>query len=642
MHRVARALSTQVESLNLRSASRAVPQPGHFDARPWIHRDSGVAPEPYLQAAERVLAGRYDFFALRDVQLGSPPAWNRDPKTGVDAPASVGKWLDYRRPELVGNIKYLWELNRHLHLVPLAQAYALSGESRYFEGLRAHLESWFDACPCGIGPNWSSALEAGIRLINWSISWQLLGGDTAPVFQSEDGARLRARWLASVYEHARFINGYYSLYSSANNHLIGEAAGVFVAALTWPAWPELRGPWCDSALEILEREALLQNAPDGVNREQAVSYQQFVFDFLLYAWLAAIPNGRRFSGEFELRLKAMLIYIGSIMDAGGNVPLAGDSDDALVAMLSQESNFSPWRSLLASGALLFQSPGFKRKAVTLDDKTRWLLGKEADRAFKVLPDAASDPALPRRSFPDGGVYVLGCDFDSAREIRVVADAGPLEYRSIAAHGHADALSFTLSIGGLPILIDPGTYAYHGPALWRDYFRGTAAHNTLRVDGLDQSEPGGNFMWLRKARSHSRLWLSGAEGDTFEAWHDGYRRLPDPVTHSRRITLDARRRRIEIRDRVTMTGEHLIELFFHCDKDCRVRPIEGGFVITRDATEVRLLLPHMSEARIEWHQGGLSPMAGWQSDRFDEKHATATLIWRARVNGETLLRTEIMC
>ena len=143
------------------------------------------------------------------------------------------------------------------------------------------------------------------------------------------------------------------------------------------------------------------------------------------------------------------------------------------------------------------------KAGALDDKTRWLLGDGADADFAALPTTGA--RLPvRPAFPAGGYHILGCDFETGNEIRVVVDAGPLGYQTIAAHGHADALSFTLSVGGLEFLIDPGTYAYHTQRPWRDYFRGTGAHNTVRVDGLDQSRSGGNFMWLKKANAGCAL------------------------------------------------------------------------------------------------------------------------------------------
>src|SRR5205814_920478 len=119
--------------------------------RPWVHAAAKVDATRYLAAADCVAAGKLDLFALQDVGLDSPPRWNRDPKTGVEAPLKFGKLLDYRNTRLVGDIKYLWELNRHLHLVTLAQAYALSRDVRYFHVIWQHLESWFAACPYRMG-----------------------------------------------------------------------------------------------------------------------------------------------------------------------------------------------------------------------------------------------------------------------------------------------------------------------------------------------------------------------------------------------------------------------------------------------------------------------------------------------------------
>src|SRR5581483_11779474 len=136
----------------------------------WVHHDPGVDPAPYLAAADEITHGRISVFALREVDLGVPPRWNRDPKTGIEAPLVYGKLLDYRNPDLVGDIKYLWEPNRHHELVTLAQAYALSRKRRYYDALVEQLESWFIACPYALGPNWASALEAGIRLANWAAA----------------------------------------------------------------------------------------------------------------------------------------------------------------------------------------------------------------------------------------------------------------------------------------------------------------------------------------------------------------------------------------------------------------------------------------------------------------------------------------
>jgi hypothetical protein len=640
-HRLARAAGIRVEDAALRLGflDRKIPTADlSAGTRPWIHRDPPVERAPYLAAAERILRERLDIFAMHGVDLGSPPRWNRDPKTGIEAPLVLGKTIDYRDPDLVGDCKYLWEPNRHLHLVTLAQAYALSGERRYLEAIQHQLETWFIACPYRYGANWASALEPAIRLLNWSLAWQLIGGAGSPAFAGEQGARFRGQWLASVYQHAQFVRGYYSRHSSANNHLIGEAAGVFVAGLAWPHWPAAER-WVSEAKAILEREVLLQNGPDGVNREQSSSYHQYEFDLLLLCLLAGKVNGQWFSAAFESRIEAMLDFLASIMDAGGNVPMFGDSDDGMAVRLSQEAGFCRFRSVLATGALLFRRGDFKAKARAVDDKTRWLLGEEAEARFREL-DAEKTRLPLRQAFPDGGYYVLGCELETAREIRLVADCGPLGYPSIAAHGHADALSFTLSVGGREFLVDPGTYAYHTQAPWRQYFRGTGAHNTVRVDGLDQSVSGGNFMWLQKARAGCSLWLSSAQKDVFEGWHDGYARLEDPVLHRRFVQLDKTERRIVIEDTLEMAGQHDVELFFHCGEHCSVNACEGGYTLTHGDATLTLLLPQAGEAETRLYFGSTAPIAGWVSRHFDRKVPAATLVWRARLAGPARLRSEI--
>ena len=648
-HRVLRAAAIRVERWVMPAAA-AVPLPDITRlSRPWLcppvkwqpgSVESRAEQAACLAAAAEIAAGRFDVFALKGALLGSPPAWNRDPRTGREAPLAYGKLLDYRDPRLVGDIKYLWEPNRHLHFVTLAQACALTRDARYFKVLQAHLESWLEACPYPRGANWSSALEAGIRLIHWSAAWHLLGGARSRFFDDPSGARLRSRWVASVYQHARFIEGFFSLHSSANNHLIGEAAGLFMAAVTWPCWRR-SAKWLATAKSILEREALLQNGKDGVNLEQALSYQQFELDLLLLPLLAGRANGVEFSRAYAARIESMLEYLASVMDAGGNLPATGDSDDAVLVRLDHRPSFCRYRSTLATGALLFRRGDFKAKAGPLDERSRWLFGPGTDSAYARLHDAGA--RLPvRREFPDGGCYILGCDFETPDEIRVVADAGPLGYGALAAHGHADALSFTLSVAGLEFLIDPGTYAYHTEGLWRQYFRGTSAHNTVTIDGLDQSQPGGNFMWLRKAAARCTAWRPASDADLFEGEHDGYASLPDPVVHRRRIALDKRARRIVIEDSLDMAGSHDVALHFHCHEESRVEPVEGGWSIARGATRILLRHPSASGASARVLVGAVAPIAGWVSHRFDEKQPAPTLAWRCRIRGAAVLRTEIAC
>jgi len=634
-HRLRQRLSTQLQQLGLGTAL-VVPAPdlsspgATFAATP-----GSLAVDAYVEAADRILAGRWRLFG-RDYHLGATPDWNRDPKTGRHAPLVFGKTLQYRDESLVGDIKYLWEPNRHLQLVTLAHAHRLTGERQYLDGLRRLIDSWLEQCPYLMGPNWTSSLELGIRLINWSLVWQVIGGRSSPMFAGEGGRQFLARWLTAIYQHMHFIVGHPSRFSSANNHLIGELAGLYIGAVTWPHWPDTKR-WQRRARTELIAEALRQNAPDGVNREQAVSYQQFVFDFLSLAALAGRSAGDEFPVEYWARLEKMLEFTAGIMDAGGHVPQWGDADDGYVLLPPHEDGFCPYRSQLAIGAVLFERGDFKSKAKAFDDKGRWLLGDEGTARFARL--APEHPAARlRRAYPEGGYYILGDGFDSANEVRIIVDAGPLGYQAIAAHGHADALAFTLSLGGHEFLIDPGTYAYHTERAWRDYFRGTAAHNTVRVDGVDQSVVGGSFMWLRHATAVCHEWESRGTEDYFVGSHDGYQRLPDPVRHERGLLYHKRARRLEIADFIECRGAHSVERFWHFAEDVAVGLEPGGSVWAAKGGWQLRLIPEGAVVTAKVYRGRYKPMAGWVSRRFGAKERGTTVVWSTTVNGTAELQT----
>ncbi|RYZ80180.1 MAG: alginate lyase family protein, partial [Proteobacteria bacterium] len=417
--------------------------------------------------------------------------------TGVRAPLGFGKAIDYRDSKIVGDIKYLWEPGRHLELVTLALAYRITGQRQYASGALELLQSWFKQCPYPKGVHWISSLELGIRLVNWAFTWHLLGGANSPLFATDEGKSFLDVWLTSIYQHCHFINGHFSRYSSANNHLFGEYMGLFVASITWPCWPESE-KWSKIAFDGLEEEAVRQNTIDGVNKEQAIYYQHEVMDMMLISHIVGATSSRRFSANFYNRFESLANFIASIMDSSGNVPMIGDADDALMVRLSYSPRSSPYRSLLGACAVLFDRSDFKKHAGLFDEKNRLLFGEPGIVKWDALSNVG--PSTPQMTFPEGGYFILGSRFGHEDEVKAVFDCGPLGYLSIAAHGHADALALTLSVAGEQMLIDPGTFAYHTEKVWRDYFRGTSAHNTIRVDQLNQSQIGGNFMWLSKATS----------------------------------------------------------------------------------------------------------------------------------------------
>ena len=569
------------------------------------------------------LRHRFSFFRLEQADFGPTVRWNYDYANGVTPPLGFGPEMDYRNTELCGDIKYVWEHNRHHHLVEMAKAYYLTGKQEYADEIKVQIESWIDECPFLKGVQWSSSLESAVRVINWCFVYHFLSAEGSGY--CERHPEFLRRWMTSVHQHLTFIAGNFSRHSSANNHLIGEACGLFAGSLCFTFRDSER--WIGVSAVILEEEIKRQVWPDGVDKEQAISYQSFVFDFFLVAGLLGRRNGRDFSGRYWERLERMAEFVSSLIDPSGNVPQIGDEDDGFVVVLSHERGFKLFRSLLASAAVLFQRGDFARGAVRFDEKSFWLLGFQ-DFQKLLDKDQGREPVL---SFGDGGYYIVRGSGST-----MIFDCGPLGYLSLAAHGHADALAILLAYCERWILCDPGTYAYHTQREWRDYFRGTSAHNTVRVDGVNQSVIGGNFMWLRKATSR----MIRRDARSVAGWHDGYERLPSPVRHEREVTFEEGDRTFTVIDRIRGEGTHAVELFFHLPPECSLKEEGEGFSLRNGPATVLLRADEQLRDRTVL-RGSLSPLGGWYSAGYDRKVPTTTLRLAMTAEGETELITTLL-
>ena len=318
-----------------------------------------------LADADSICAGHVVLFANRRFDVGVPPVWNRDPDSGVVGPAIYAGDITITNREQVGDIKHVWELNRHLHLVRLAQAWTVTGDVAWLHALHQQLRSWLDQCPPLVGPNWTSSLELGIRLINWGLVWQLIGGEGSDLFAGDEGQRLRADWLDSIHAHCSTIARHLSRHSAANNHLIGELAGLYVGASVWPCW-NASSAWLEQARRELEHEAQAQFSRDGVNREQAFAYHVFSSEFLFVAGLVGQACDHPFSRGYWTSLLRALRFLRSVRDVGGHVPMVGDADDGIVFRLDAPASDRA-EQLLALG------DGVLRRMPATHPGVRWLL-----------------------------------------------------------------------------------------------------------------------------------------------------------------------------------------------------------------------------------------------------------------------------
>jgi uncharacterized heparinase superfamily protein len=586
----------------------------------------GIAPEGrngVTAKADYWLHHRASLFALHDISLGETIEWQRDYSSTITAPMRYSGLINHRDVAVVGNVKYVWELNRLQHLVLLGLAALWTGRTAYREEIARQTRSWQQQNPFMKGLNWKSPLEAGLRLISWAFVSALLQGASRP------GDVFDAAVCETVYQHQYFIRAFHSKYSSANNHLIGEMAGLYVGSTFWP-WYRESSSWHKFARRKLTHEICRQVESDGVGKERAIEYQLFILEFFLLTGALGEAIGEPFPQEYWERLRRMVAFIAAISDRSGNLPMFGDSDSGQVVGLP-ETTRERARALVRLGHPV------DGVATGLDLRTVLLLWGQASTKLLLASGSAADQDL--QTFPQGGYYVLAIDRGRIDEMLVVFDAGPLGLSPLYAHGHADALSFWLSYGGHEFLIDPGTFCYHASASWRSYFRGTAAHNTIRVDGEDQSVAAGPFLWRHVAHCKAEHMQDTDESIEVAGFHDGYQRLADPVMHRRSLRLYKRSRTLLITDRLECCRSHDVELLFHFSEQCAVRQIgPHAFQISNDNRHLCLRLdPRLKPAL---YQGSEQPIFGWVSRTFDVKESSFTLVAKARITGHTLFLTEI--
>ncbi|MFC1442684.1 alginate lyase family protein [Streptacidiphilus sp. N1-10] len=561
--------------------------------------------------ADRLMDGHAEYFGVVRDDLVAPDWWF-DPKTGRRAPSGYAFDVPYRDEEAVGDIKQIWELSRHHHLTVLAAAYAVTGEDRYAERVAEHLRSWWDVNPPLRGVHWTSGIELGVRLLSWVWVRRLLEGwaGASALFESNPVA------LQQIWHHQRWLAAFPSRGSSANNHVIAEAAGQFAGACAF-GWFSESERWRDDALRSLERHLRSNTFDSGINRELASEYHGLVLELGLAALAEADAAEVPVPASVRLVLLRMTDALAAVVDNRLRPPRQGDADDGY-GLVVDGAGTDRWSSLLATGDAVFGRLDWWPAVTGTDVRTPLLAA-----LVRRTESAAVRPTRRPDHFADAGLTVLR----GPEEIWCRCDGGPHGFLSIAAHAHADALSVEVRHDGVDVLADPGTYCYHGQPEWRQYFRSTLGHNTLQLDGADQSGSGGPFLWTRHARS--RVLTAGAADGTADAgvtrWsaeHDGYR----GSVHRRRVELTAADRQLLIVDEV-QGPRRAAKLAFHLGPAVAAELVGSQAVLswTVDGEDRSAVLDLPGQLDWQAHRGETDPPLGWYSPGFGRRQPATVLV-----------------
>jgi hypothetical protein len=503
-----------------------------------------------VSRADGILSGRFDLLGFRGLSFGDPIDWQLDPVHGKRSPLAHWSHINYLDPNVAGDKKITWELNRHQFFMTLGRAYLLTSNERYAECFLTNLVRWMDTNQPKQGINWSSSLEIAFRSVSWIWALQFF----------RDSGSLTEQMLVKVLKHiylnASHLETYLSTYFSPNTHLTGEALGLYYIGTAFPEFKRA-ATWRDTGKQTLLEQLARQVRDDGVYFEQSTYYHRYTTDFYTHFLLLLRARGEEHTSVVEEKLQLLLDHLMSITRPDGTSPLLGDDDGGKLVQLEERSP-DDFRAALSTGAVLFGRGDYKFVSGGLSEETLWLTGAAGTAKFDALE--AVQPAFTTRGFDTGGYYVMRDGWSQDANYMLI-DCGPHGVLN-CGHAHADALAIDVAAGGRNFLCDAGTYTYTASIEERNRFRSTTAHNSLTIDGESSSEPGETpFAWKSTAASHLRRWLTTSRFDYFEGSHDGFRRLPSPATHSRSVLFIKGEYWI-ICDRVTTEGRHKYDLRFN--------------------------------------------------------------------------------
>ena len=500
-----------------------VPGLGAIDAVcEFLHQHAAEELASLLTEADAILANEVALLGFGTIQTGPVPEWHRDPISQRRSPRQHWSRVRYLDRSEVGDSKAIWELNRHQHLVRLAQAYRVSGDDRYAVRVWESIASWIRDNAPGQGINWASSLEVAFRSIAWCWIWHLAEPEK---FLAEDR---RIEVIAALKAHGQHVQRFLSTYFSPNTHLTGEALGLCYLATTWRKLdPGLR--WWHKGEQILLRAIDEQIQGDGIHFERSSCYHLYTLDFYVHFASLYAARAEPIPAAVRTAITSLVESAMLMQRPDGLLPNVGDDDGGRLLCPVLGQPLDPAASLAAAATLL-EVPAWVPH--TNWTASVWLAGVPA-KAFPSCNDTAThgNPQVQvLHVFSESGFVVSrGAPGDF-----LIASTGLQDTKqACVGHIHDDALAIELWCDGEPVFIDPGTYTYTGDEQRRSWYRSAAAHSSAIVDSIPAAPTDGPFRWRQLRRASVDRSVSGTESHLVELAAT-FRVNGDIVLHRRRI------------------------------------------------------------------------------------------------------------
>lgn len=429
------------------------------------------------------------------------------------------------------------------------------------------ISRWIAENPHGMRPAWDP-YPTSLRIVNW-LKW-VLGGGMMPAGAASSAAAQLAH-LECSFEYHLLAN---HLFENAKALWFGGACFEGIAARRWLA----RGR--DVVVEQLAEQVL----PDGGHFEGSPMYHSRILENVLDLINVERASGRLPPLELTDAARRMLDWLAAMSHPDGNYALLSD---AAFDQAHTVTALSTYAEALGLGPTL------------ISPSSRYL----ADSGYVRLVR---------------GPWVA------------LIDVAPVGVDYQPAHGHADALTFELSLDGRRLVVDTGTSTYESGQR-RRHQRSTAAHNTIQIAGLNSSEMWAAFRVGRRARIVTAEFSAAPGSVSVTGAHDGFARQGVPVIHRRNWNLSDER--LHITDALQGGGVTSVVSSLHLHPDVRVDQLEATtFELSRDARTcafVRL------DGRLRWHA-----VSATYHPKFGVSHPNLAIVGEGNVNLPCELHAEI--
>jgi hypothetical protein len=549
---------------------------------------------------------RYYWIHSFKFNLHKPINWHfSDKDLRTQWPQKYYSRINYRPGNPFGDVRINWELNR-LQFLP---AMAASDEAL----AKSIINDWLDKNPYLRGPAYLSSMEVALRW--FSIYWAVC------LFKQPMDESMVPKVVGLAAGSGKFIERHLSTHSSAGNHLIVEAVGLFWIGRAL-RHHQLGSYWTQMARKILFSQIMRQINSDGTNKEQSFWYLGFVLDALFHYLL--LEDKAHIPDMVWRRIEKALEYVDEMILPDGSYPDYGDRDDGVVFRLSGQPIEPPFSGLLNLGAWLFDRPAWYRKAPEAEERLNFWMGGQRPENIKAFvqaqPVSLANPQI--KTYPEGGITLMRW-----ANGRLIFRHSRLGLENTYGHGHADALAILFFWNSVPVFIDLGSGQYNGDPAIRDFFRSTIAHNTVEVGGTNQAKILGPFMW--EDSYQTRLEETGNDPICFaQACHDGYQKNYSLI-HTRKIEwLNVHRLAIydSFSESPAMPIKGAIHLG-HCRKVYQQQnSVEVAFY------DFSVLLTFHEDYKIRILCGSKDPFMGWRSLGYGQWNPTHSIIFSTRLKS----------